>query len=68
MALLDVLTERVGLGQRELLRRVFSAPLRYKVYQIPKRTGGHRTIAQPARDVKLLGACSLTQRSRCCRP
>jgi retron-type reverse transcriptase len=30
-----------------------SAPYRYKVYQIPKRSGGgHRTIAQPAKEVK----------------
>jgi len=31
-----------------------SAPHRYKVYQIPKKTGGTRTIAQPAREVKRL--------------
>jgi RNA-directed DNA polymerase len=32
-----------------------SAPYRYKVYQIPKRTGrGVRTIAQPAKEVKRL--------------
>jgi len=32
-----------------------SAPYRYKVYQIPKRSGsGMRTIAQPAREVKEL--------------
>ena len=30
-----------------------SAPYRYKVYQIPKKSGaGHRTIAQPAKEVK----------------
>ena len=32
-----------------------SAPYRYKVYQIPKRSGtGLRTIAQPAKEVKKL--------------
>jgi RNA-directed DNA polymerase len=31
-----------------------SAPRRYKVYHIPKRSGGSREIAQPAREVKLL--------------
>ena len=32
-----------------------SAPYRYKVYQIPKRSGaGSRTIAQPAKEVKYL--------------
>jgi len=32
-----------------------SAPYRYKVYQIPKRSGaGLRTIAQPAKEIKKL--------------
>ncbi len=31
-----------------------SAPVRYKEYLIPKRSGGLRQIAQPAREVKLL--------------
>lgn len=32
-----------------------SAPYRYKVYQVPKRSGsGMRTIAQPAKEIKIL--------------
>jgi hypothetical protein len=33
---------------------MISAPARYKVYEIPKKSGGSRKIAQPAREVKLL--------------
>lgn len=41
------------LSPRELSTLVSSAPYRYKVYQIEKRTPGQfRTIAQPAREVK----------------
>lgn len=54
MTLLEILEDHVGLGRSELLARVLVAPRRYKVYEIPKRSGGTRTIAQPARDLKLL--------------
>lgn len=33
---------------------VRTAPLRYKVFYIPKRTGGLREVAQPAREVKAI--------------
>ena len=51
------LLERMGkdllLSQEELSRLIRSAPRRYKVFEIPKRTPGKmRTIAQPAREVK----------------
>jgi RNA-directed DNA polymerase len=54
----DLLT-RLGMAvllpRDELLRLIRSAPHRYKVFQIPKRTRGQfRTIAQPAREVKAL--------------
>jgi retron-type reverse transcriptase len=43
------------LTQAELMKIVRSAPRRYKVYDIPKRTPGKvRTIAQPAKEVKAL--------------
>src|SRR5665213_1610163 len=43
------------LSEQELVRLVRSAPRRYKVFQIPKRTPGQsREIAQPAREVKAL--------------
>lgn len=43
-----------GLPLDDVARIVRTAPNRYKQYQIPKRSGGHREIAQPAREVKLL--------------
>jgi RNA-directed DNA polymerase len=54
----DLLT-RLGMAvllpRDELLRLIRSAPHRYKVFQIPKRTSDQfRTIAQPAREVKAL--------------
>lgn len=43
-----------GLTQKEIQEIAASAGRRYKVYQIPKKNGGMREIAQPAREVKLL--------------
>ncbi|MBS63438.1 retron St85 family RNA-directed DNA polymerase [Salinisphaera sp.] len=41
--------------QSESLKRIIStAPLRYKKFRIPKRSGGWREVAQPAREVKKL--------------
>lgn len=43
------------MSERELLDLISTAPRRYKVYQIPKRTPGKfRTIAHPARELKLV--------------
>lgn len=43
-----------GLSFDDLTRLIQTAPRRYKTYNIPKRTGGMREIAQPAREIKLL--------------
>jgi RNA-directed DNA polymerase len=43
-----------GLAEGDLVRLIETAPKRYKLFDIPKRSGGIRTIAQPAREVKLL--------------
>ncbi len=42
------------LSESELTRLIRSAPRRYKVYEIPKRTIGVRVIARPAKEVKAL--------------
>lgn len=57
------------IGKSELLRRmsvdlamlpthlakiIQTAPLRYKVFNIPKKSGGVREVAQPAREVKAI--------------
>ena len=43
-----------GMGEAQFARLVERAPYTYKVYQIPKKSGGLRTIAQPAKETKLL--------------
>lgn len=53
-ALLTVLRERTSLDELTLRRIIATAPRRYKVYTIPKRNGGRRWIAQPARELKAL--------------
>lgn len=54
MNLLDMITIETGLSASDASRIIATAPKRYKQYQIPKRTGGWRTIAQPSRELKLL--------------
>lgn len=41
-----------GLARTDVERIVRTAPKRYKTYRVPKRSGGERTIAQPARELK----------------
>jgi RNA-directed DNA polymerase len=48
------LQEALGVSAAQLNRLILRAPHTYKVYTIPKRTGGRRTIAQPARETKFL--------------
>jgi RNA-directed DNA polymerase len=45
---------RSGLSSADVSRIVSNAPIRYKSYEIAKRTGGTRTIAQPSRELKAL--------------
>jgi RNA-directed DNA polymerase len=55
MSLLRELVEEIGLSASEVQRIILTAPVRYKVYDIPKRDGiGWRTIAQPSRELKAL--------------
>lgn len=46
--------ESLGIGEEQLTRLIQRSPHTYKVYDIPKRTGGVRTIAQPARETKFI--------------
>jgi RNA-directed DNA polymerase len=52
MTLLDELAVHFQIGRGDLARFVQTAPARYKVYDIPKRSGGVRTIAQPSATLK----------------
>lgn len=52
--LLRLLALDSGLSVEDVSRIVRTAPSRYKQYEIRKRNGGKREIAQPAREVKML--------------
>ena len=52
--LIELLIYETGLMADDLVRIIATAPSRYKVFEIPKRSGGVREIAQPARELKLL--------------
>ena len=48
------LAQATGLRPHDVETIINQAPVSYKRYTIPKRTGGQRLIAQPAREVKKL--------------
>lgn len=52
--LIAIVAAETGLASEDIIRLIRSAPRRYRVFEIPKRSGGMREIAQPAREVKLL--------------
>src|SRR5689334_16570641 len=54
MRLLEELVQHFGLGSEDLSRIIETAPKRYKMYEIPKRRGGTRVIAQPSRELKTI--------------
>lgn len=57
MSLIQWIADELTIPERDVTELIASAPFRYKVYQIPKRSGGLRTIAQPASEVKTLQRC-----------
>lgn len=48
------LTKQVGWSRNSIERFISNAPMKYKVYTIPKRTSGQRVIAHPAKKLKTL--------------
>lgn len=50
--ILKCLEEKFDVPQHDLLEFIKNSPRKYKVYQIPKRTSGTRTIAQPTPELK----------------
>lgn len=54
MSILEFLSVETGVPIETLERVIATAPRRYKVYDIPKRSGGTRTIAHPAKELKVL--------------
>ena len=52
--LITALATATGLNQSSVRKIMSTAPIRYKIFYIPKRNGMARQIAQPSREVKLL--------------
>ena len=52
--LLSILADQTGVNPLDLIRLSSTAPRRYKVFHIKKRSGGLREIAQPAPEVKIV--------------
>jgi RNA-directed DNA polymerase len=52
--LVKALSGELGMLPIQLELIIRTAPLRYKVFTIPKRDGSPRTVAQPAREVKAI--------------
>lgn len=54
LPLLQSLQDITGLDAAQIHRLILRSPHAYKVYTIPKKSGGTRTIAQPAKETKFL--------------
>lgn len=54
MSILEHLIENTSYTSKELIEFLDNAPRKYKVFHIPKRTHGFRTIAQPIPELKNL--------------
>lgn len=52
MSLISQLALKLQKNEDEIARFLINAPKKYKVYTIPKRTSGHRVIAQPSKELK----------------
>lgn len=52
MQLYQFLCSELSVSRQEVSQFALSAPKKYKVYTIPKRTSGKRTIAHPAKELK----------------
>ena len=50
---IEFLMRELRISERELNTLIATAPNRYKVYTIPKRSGGRREIAHPAAELKV---------------
>ena len=54
MNLYEFLSLEIKISKSEILAIESSLPLQYKVYSIPKRSSGTRTIAHPSKKLKLI--------------
>ena len=54
MTIIDLISRETGVPADQLLQIARTADHRYKVYELPKRSGGFRVIHHPARELKFL--------------
>ncbi|WP_448757239.1 retron St85 family RNA-directed DNA polymerase [Aggregatibacter sp.] len=59
--LINDLKEKFPLNEKEILSFINSAPNRYKLYNIKKRHGGIREIAEPTKSLKILQSWALNK-------
>ena len=59
--LINDLKEKFPLNEKEILSFINSAPNRYKLYNIKKRHGGMREIAEPTKSLKILQSWALNK-------
>lgn len=52
--LIQKIAADLGMLPTHVLSIIRTAPLRYKIFEIPKKSGGMREVAQPAREVKAI--------------
>ena len=53
MNLVKQLAKHLRKSEPEVIRFLSDAPNKYRVYKIPKRSYGHRVIAQPSKELKI---------------
>lgn len=53
MSVIEKLASALKKSEAEVTLFLSNAPRKYKVYTIPKRTSGHRVIAQPSKELKI---------------
>jgi RNA-directed DNA polymerase len=54
LSLRQEMQESLGISEDQLKRLILRSPYAYKIYDIPKRNGGSRSIAQPAAETKFI--------------
>lgn len=54
MSVVDEIAVHLQVGREDVAKFLYAAPARYKVFSIPKRSGGLRTIAQPSAALKTI--------------
>jgi RNA-directed DNA polymerase len=54
MSVVDEIAAYLEVGRQDIAKFLYAAPARYRIYSIPKRSGGERVIAQPSSTLKVI--------------